>query len=147
MTKWKEFNIEAILTPYEIVDKSLEGFSEATRNLVELSLFEKSEIELIRKKKGSNFQYDLVLHTRHMRSYKFVVFELYFDVTLYPSILKPENSIARELGSNEYIISDNAADLEKAIEIIFSTKKFNEIVGGLMKIASLSKEEEEELPF
>lgn len=146
--EWKKFNVDAVLTPYEVVEKSINGFSEATNKLLNLNLFEKSEIELIRQKNGSNFQYDLILHTKYMRSYKFVVLELFFDVILYPCALKIERNIGKELNAtNDYIIANDEIELGKSIEIIFNSNKFNEIVGGLMKIASLSKIEEDELPF
>jgi hypothetical protein len=146
--EWKKFNIDKIKTPYEVVSKSLEGFNDATNKLLNISLFEKSEIELIRQKNGSSFQYDLVLHTKFMRSYKFVVFEIFFDVTLYPCALKIEKTIAKELNLNQdYIFADNENELNKALVLIFEAEKFNEIVSGLMRISSLSKSEDEDLPF
>ncbi|MCM0667817.1 hypothetical protein [Flavobacterium tyrosinilyticum] len=145
---WKKFTIEKIKTPNEIIGETLEGFNEATNNLLNLSLFEKSEIELLRQKNGSSFQYDLVLHTKYMRSYKFVVFELFFDVTLYPCALKIEKGIAKNLDlTQNYIISENESQLRTSLELIFNTEKFNEIVSGLMKLSSLSKEEDDKIPF
>lgn len=147
--KWKQFNTDTIKTPFEVVEEFTEGFEKATNGLVQLTIFEKSEVERLRKKYNANFQYDLILHSQFMRNYKFDVFELLFDVTLYPCAIVLEKGLANELGvtSTDTIILDNVEILKGILESIFNSKRFEDIVSGLMKISSFSKKKDDDLPF
>ena len=147
---WKDFNIEQINTPNETIKNSLKGFEKATKGLLRLSLFEKSDMERMRKKYAPSFQYDLILHSPYMPNYKFDVLELLYEVTLYPCSLVLENGIEDELGINPFEKSlqlQNEEELKLTLEKIFSTKRFESIVSGLMKITSVSKLEDEDFPF
>ena len=147
--EWKKFNTDSVKTPSEVIEDILEGFTNATNGLLKLSLFEKSDVERLRKKYSTNFQYDLILHSQFMRNYKFDVLELLFDVSLYPCGLVLEKGIAKELEvtSNDTVILENVDDLKTVLESIFSTKRFEEIVSGLMRISSLKQKKDEDLPF
>lgn len=147
--KWKQFNTDTIKTPFEVVEESIEGFEKATNGLVQLTIFEKSEVERLRKKYIANFQYDLILHSQFMRNYKFDVFELLFDVTLYPCAIVLEKGLAKELGvtTSDTVILDDVELLKGILESIFNSKRFEDIVSGLMKISSLSKKKDDDLPF
>lgn len=145
---WKKFNIDTIKTPSETIEDFLEGFPNATNGLLKLTLIEKSDIERLRKKYLANFQYDLILHSQFMRNYKFEVFELLYDVTLYPCYIVLEKGISKELSlSSNEILLNNEEDFKGALEGIFSSKRFEEIVSGLMRISNISKKEDDDLPF
>lgn len=148
--EWKNFDIEEINTPSETVEKSLNGFENATKGLLKLTLFEKSELERLRKKYLPSFQFDLVLHSQFMTNYKFDVLELLYDVTLYPCAIILEKGIAHELdvkNSQLVVALENEEELQKTLEKVFSTKRFESIVAGLMKITTVAKDEEDNLPF
>lgn len=147
--KWKKFDTETIKTPFEVIEETIEGFEKATNGLVQLTIFEKSEVERLRKKYLTNFQYDLILHSQFMRSYKFDVFELLFDVALYPCVLVLEKGLAKELGvtSSDALILETEEQLKAALESIFTSKRFEETVSGLMRISSISKKKSDDLPF
>ncbi|MDR4954009.1 hypothetical protein REB14_17655 [Chryseobacterium sp. ES2] len=148
--EWKNFSLETKKTPIEVVDETLQGFNKATGGLLNLSLFEKSNVEKMRNQDPYSFQYDLILHSKFMKSYKFDVFELSFDATLYPCSLLLERGITEELKERFYepMVLDTESKLRIILEKVFTTKRFEEIVEGLMKISSLSKKNEEDsLPF
>lgn len=147
--EWKKFSTETIKTPFEVIDEVIEGFEKATNGLVQLTIFEKSEVERLRKKYITNFQYDLILHSQFMKSYKFDVFELLFDITLYPCVLVLEKGLAKELGitTGDALILDTEEQLKAGLESIFTSKRFEETVSGLMRISSISKKKSDDLPF
>jgi hypothetical protein len=139
--KWKNFSLENKRTPIEVVEETLNGFNNATNGLLDLTLFEKSDVEKFRKKDPFSFQYDLILHSKYMKSYRFDVFELFFDSTLYPCGVMLEPGIGNELQANifEPVIFNDEEDFKLSIEKVFMTKRFEDIVEGLMKISTLSK--------
>lgn len=149
--EWKEFNIEQVNTPSESLENALIGFEKATKGLLKLNLFEKSEMERMRKKYRASFQYDLILHSQFMPSYKFEILELLYDVTLYPCALILESGIREEIEMNPFeqsISLENEGELKKILEKIFNTNRFESIVAGLMKITSVSnKKTQDDLPF
>ncbi|UQB67619.1 hypothetical protein [Epilithonimonas zeae] len=145
---WKKFEIKKLNTPTEVVLDVISGFSEATNNLLKLTLVKKSEVELLNSKYSANFSDDLVLHSQFMRAYKYIVFELFYNVQLYPCALKIEYGIKAELNISDSLVQiENEENLRHTLELIFKTSKFTEIVSGLMKIASLEKTEDDDLPF
>ena len=85
-----------------------------------------------------------------MTNYKFDVLELLYDVTLYPCAIILEKGIAHELdvkNSQLVVALENEEELQKTLEKVFSTKRFESIVAGLMKITTVAKDEEDNLPF
>jgi hypothetical protein len=147
--EWKEFNIDKIKTPSEIIDKEIQGFTKATNSLLMLSLVAKTNIERIKKRYEADFQYDLILHSQKLRKFRFDVFELIFDATLFPCHIIIEKGIQEEFGlQSSFITIEYEEKLISIIERIFQSNRFEEIVNGLMRISSIAKvEDEDDFPF
>lgn len=147
--EWKTFNIDKIKTPSEIIDKEVEGFTKATNGLLMLSLIAKTNIEKIKTRYTADFQYDLVLHSQRLRKFRFDVFELLFDATLFPCHVVIEKGIQEEFGLQSPFFSiENEKQLTEIIEKIFQSARFEEIVNGLMRISSIAKvEDDDDFPF
>jgi len=149
--KWKEFEESKIEIPDETVEKIIEGFSNATKKLVELGLIEKSVMSrLAGDKFGTKFQFEVILLSKRLNDYSFTVFEFGYDINLYPVKVLINKSILDEMinkgeFTSNIAIIENEEKFKKVIELIFETNKFREIVSSLMKIAS--KRDEDELPF
>lgn len=145
---WKNFEESQTELPETVVEKMIEGFSSATMELVELGILPKSEMSrLTTDKLGTRFQFKVILLSRHLPDYSFTVFEFGYNVSLYPVKVLITKSILEELISKGEGVStitsfDEEQKFHKAIELVFESKRFTEVVSGLMKIAKKKK-----LPF
>lgn len=140
--EWTQFKPLDNKTAEEVIDKMITGFSEATGNLVDMQIVQKTGPELLASKLIAQFKYDLVLFSSLVRGYKFSFFEFGYDVTLYPCYIKMDDEIALQINKNNTILVHNETEVENIVKEIFASKRFLEVVSGLMKIAG-----NQDLPF
>lgn len=138
---WKKFEESNAELPEKVIEKMIEGFSDATNDLVQLGSTVKSDLSRFTTSQlDTKFQFDVVLLSNKLPDYSFKLFEFGYDVTLYPVSIYIYPSIASELVKQDTGIGPKAKcidkdELEKIVHVIFETKIFNDTVSGLMKIA------------
>jgi len=136
--KWEKFEESKTELPEVIVEKLIEGFSIATKDLAQLSVIEFTTNERLTSKLKTRFQFKLILSSKDVPDYSFKVLEFGYAVNIYPVKLIISNAILFELNNNSEApeqILNSEKDFKEAVELVFSTKSFTEIVSGLMKIA------------
>lgn len=138
--KWKQFEESEREYPEKIVEKSIEGFSKATKGLAELKISALSDIGRITSKIHDDFVFRVMLTSPHLKEYSLTVLTFGYGIELYPIQFIADNAIHIELYKEplEYSQSMVCKDGEmfsKALEKIFSSKRFVETVTGLMKVA------------
>lgn len=144
--EWKPFVESSKEYPEEVVKKSIAGFSKAAQDLAELRIQESSSYESISSDLETKFQFRLVLTSPFVKNYRFTIFELGYDVELFPVRAILEISLAAEIFkktvSSAYVIKiATEEDLTQLLSSIFETNRFKEVVAGLMKIAKRSATE------
>lgn len=128
--------------PDKVMLEIMKSFETATQGLASLSIQEMRGISRLGLGNlGTTFQYKIVLTSKYLKEYSFEVTSFGYDVSIYPVMFHIEEEIASEMGIGEDIngncklSSENEEQLVKAVEAVFSTEKFKNTVGGLMKIA------------
>ena len=140
--KWKNFEESKVELPESTVEKMIEGFSAATKDLVQLGIQPKSNLLMLTNNKlGTKFQFEVLLLSKFLPDYSFTVFEFGYNVILYPVKVYFSKAIFEEISKfgdlNRQIVEfEEEAKFQKAVELIFETKKFIDTVSGLMKIAA-----------
>jgi len=145
--KWENFQESQKELPEVIVEKMISGFSTATNELAELRMSNASELALIGSKLKTRFQFRVQLLSNRLPDYALKVFEFGYNVDIYPVKIILTPSIMEELnnkgeGLTSIISLDDQERFQRLLELVFSTARFKEVVGGLMKIARKS-----DLPF
>lgn len=148
--EWKQFTESPNEYPEVIVEKIIEGFSKATNGLVDIVISEKRPIAKLNSKLDDRFQFECVLYSKKLSDYSFPIFEMGYDVEIFPVDLIMEYSIYYELAQKSIIGHDQIQKiltedkLVRTLELIFQSTRFVEIVSGVMKIA---KKKDSDLPF
>lgn len=135
--EWKNFKESDKEYPEQIILKIIKGFENATKGLLTIQIVEQSE--LINQSFGI-FQYRVLLTSTSLSSYRFEIFKIGYNIEIFPVNVRIEDSINLELTGLPQVLSDtlkpeNEEKLEEVIIKIFATKRFEEIVAGLMKIS------------
>lgn len=138
--KWANFEETDKEYPEKLVEKSIEGFSKATKGLAELKISELNDINRIMSKVEGDFIFNVWLVSPYVKEYMFKVLTFGYDIQLNPINIRIEDSIYQEIVGNPVVLSKNIVckdDLEfsSLLEKVFSSNKFVETVTGLMKIA------------
>jgi hypothetical protein len=152
---WKDFIEPEFELPNIVLERKLEGFEDATQALAKIRIVELTGFNKKRKELSKAFQHILVLSSRFIPGYSFEVLSFSFEVDGYPTEIIVEDGIGDELEPNRFdgtevkYYPNSQEDLEAILDKIFETKKFNNVVGGIMKLArSGSKNHvESDLPF
>ncbi len=140
--EWDKFKPLELQTPDEILKGVIKGFSEATGNLIEMTVFKKSDLQKIGSQLSAQFQFELALHSKYVKGYSFSVLELAYNIELYPFFILLDGDFYKELNNiptfdKKAMIIESQENWAKTIELLFKSKQFNKIVSGLMKIASI----------
>ncbi len=140
--EWKNFEESKTDLPDVLIEKMIEGFSNATSGLAQLSIIPVSELQKLSStnKLNNRFQFKVLLTSANVPDYSFKVFEFGYNVSLYPVSAIITSSILEELNRQGTIINkisvfENEDNFKKSIELVFGSKRFTEIISGLMKIA------------
>ena len=135
--EWNKFTESKREYPEELVEKSIQGFSKATSNLLEIEVSRVSEFA------GNlylDFEFRVLLLSNSLKSYKFEVFRFGYNVDLFPVKLILDETIFEELFSRkmrhrEKVSSETEDKFRDALINIFNSHRFSEVVSGLMKIS------------
>jgi hypothetical protein len=135
--EWKKFKETEKKYPEEVISKLIKGFDNATNGLLDLVIQEQKEYL---KSGFGDFQFRLILISNNLSKYKLEIMKCGYNVELYPTKIDLEDSIYEEImgWSNPFsdpIKIESEKELEDIIKKIFDTKRFEEIVSGLMKIS------------
>ncbi|MDA3788992.1 MAG: hypothetical protein PF503_10950 [Desulfobacula sp.] len=127
--------------PEQTILNAIKDFDKITQGLATLGIYDLNDFDKITSGLKTTFQFELLLTSKFLDGYSFKIFSFGYDVSLYPVILNIESEISEEMGNNKpswmksTVNADNEEFLLKLINEIFTTKKFKQTVGGLMKIA------------
>ena len=138
--KWKQFEESGREFPEKIVEKSIEGFSKATKGLAELKISALSDVGRLTSKIQDDFVFRVVLTSPHVKEYSLTVLTFGYGIELHPIQFIADSAIHLELYKEplEYghtMECKSGEIFSIALEKIFSSKRFVEIVTGLMKVA------------
>jgi hypothetical protein len=138
--KWKQFEESNREYPEKIVEKSIEGFSKATKGLAELKISALSDIGRITSKIQDDFVFRVVLLSPHVKEYSLTVLTFSYGIELSPIRFIADYAIHMELYKEplEYgqsMVCKNGEMFSEVLEKIFSCERFVETVAGLMKVA------------
>lgn len=139
--EWLPFKESDKELPEIVVEKMIEGFSTATKELAHLAVSTVSDINRLSTKLNTRFQFDLNLYSNKLPDYSFRIFRFGYNVNIYPVTIMVSSAILKDLnnGGNDFgtiEVIDEESDFKKVVELIFKSNKFIETVGGVMKIAS-----------
>jgi hypothetical protein len=138
--KWNQFEESDREYPEKIVEKSIAGFSKATKGLAELKISALSDIGRITSKLHDDFIFRVMLISPNVKEYSLTVLTFSYGIELCPIRFIAEAAIHEELYKEplEYgqsMVCKDGEMFSSALEKIFSSKRFVETVTGLMKIA------------
>lgn len=144
---WDEgFEEPKVQFPEALTKDYIKSFDTATEGYASLTLLKLDALKkMVSHLNGTNFQYQLLLTSDFASGYSFKVFRFGYDVTIYPVYIVFEDEIGEELGipnslGDRAISIENEADFSKIMEGAFKSKRFREVVGGLIKIAKAKAE-------
>jgi len=143
--EWEKFKESPKEYPENIVEDSISGFPKSTDGLAQLAIRPKNDLSKLASKLTSKFQFDLDLYSKYLNDYIFTVLEMGYDIEIFPVKILVEPTIlaeinkTRELKYYTHITAKKEEDLQKALELVFKTARFAEIVAGLMKVARKRK--------
>jgi len=144
--EWNQFEEANIENPEITIDSLTQGFFEASKKLIRMSIKELSDSERIMSPLSTTFQYELIMYSEYVSEYKFIVLLIGYNVTIYPVVLNVDSEILKEILPDKRISSRYTFNLDTEEELIqfcnsiFKTNKFVNTVSGLMKIARKKSE-------
>ena len=135
--EWNKFKESEKEYPEELVSKSIDGFSKATSHLCEIQI---SPVADFAGDLYVDFEYRVLLLSNTIKSYKFEVFRFGYNVDLFPvSTILDENIFeeitSRKMKHKQKLSQENEEQFQNLIKAIFESKRFQEVVSGLMKIS------------
>lgn len=138
--KWTNFEESEKEYPEKIVERTIEGFSKATKGLVEMKISELSDMARITTKVPGDFLFTVRLISPFVKEYSLKLLTFGYDVEINPINFIVEAGIHKELykeplGYGAYMTCEDGQMFENVLKKIFSSQKFKETVTGLMKIA------------
>jgi len=142
--EWKEMSENGKEHPCKIVEREIQGFSIASKELVELKLFQNNGYLLESSTFNRDFEFTLDLSSKYVKGYCLEIFKFGYNVDLEKVKIIIEESIYKEvskmfLSPKPYVILRNNEDFVKFLNIIFRSNRFMSIMTGLMKIAVTNK--------
>lgn len=135
--EWNRFRESEKEYPEELVEKTIEGFSKATSHLCEI------QINPVADFAGDiyvDFEFRVLLLSSTIKSYKFEIFRFGYNVDLFPVFSILDETIFEELtdkkmGRKQKLKQSNEKEFQHLLNAIFNSKRFEEVVSGLMKIS------------
>ncbi len=138
--KWKQFEESEREYPEKIVEKAIDGFSKATKGLAELKITALSDIGRITSKVQEDFVFRVSLISPNVKEYSLTILTFGYGIELSPISFIADEAIHLELYKEPLkyghtMVCKDGETFSKALEKIFSSKRFVETVTGLMKVA------------
>lgn len=144
---WINFEESKKELPEQVVEKMIEGFSTATKDLANLFVMETTDKERLALafKLNTRFQYKLVLGSKHLPDYSSKVIEFGYPIRLYPVIVMFPTGVFNELKEKGQVKEqtesfESEEALQQALKAVFESEYFKDVVSGLMKIARKNSE-------
>lgn len=139
---WKQFKELDKEYPEVIVEKKITGFDAATGGLASLGIIKLDGVQALSSPVSGDFKFALHLYSPNLKGYKFSVLNFGYDIRLSPIDVRIEDSIDEEIRdsfSRENVTIATNEDFQKLLDAIFSSKAFESVVGGLLKVAKKSR--------
>jgi hypothetical protein len=138
--EWNSFEESSKEYPESIAEKSIEGFSKATKGLAELKIIELSDMARLSSKVSGDFLFEIRLVSQHIGDYSLKVMTFGYDIELNPIYYILDDVIYHELfqEKQEYgksMVCENGEEFNKLLRNVYKSTKFKDTVAGLMKIA------------
>lgn len=135
--EWNNFTESEREYPEVIVERAIKGFSKATSHLCDIQISRVSEFA------GDlyvDFEFRVLLLSNTIDTYKFEIFRFGYNVDIFPVFSILDENIFEELTQRKMIPKQktNQQDEEafqNLLDNIFKSKRFQEVVSGLMKIS------------
>lgn len=136
--EWNKFTASEKEYPEELVLKSIEGFSKATSNLLEIQII---PVDEMLGNLRVDFEFKVILMSNSVKNYRFEIFHFGYNVELFPVHLLIEESIfeqivKRKMKRRETLPAKTEKNLNGILDVIFNSNRFKEVVAGLMKISN-----------
>lgn len=144
---WEDFSESNKEYPEEIVNKTIDGFSKATKGLVEIAVRKLDGSSAFAYGLGTDFSFRIYLVSPIIDDYRFKILDFGYDVKMTPVYYKMESEIHDEIyGTDDFFISSDVRtikneDFMQELQKIFKTQIFSDLVSGLMKIAVKAQSE------
>lgn len=126
------------LTPKEILEKQSDYLLNATKMLIYAEV-ETNEIDLLfpdKEIESASFSFEYVLRSKALTSYKFILFTIYHDITIYPVKIKIDSVIKNELGFNtKYATVNNEKDFIDILAKILQSNRTKTIIASMLKLS------------
>ncbi len=87
------------------------------------------------EKDQEGFSFEFFITSTATPNYKYRVMFVKYGISLYPVHITLDESIASEIGSDEYIFCDTQEEFEKVLELILNSSKLEKIINNLLAIA------------
>lgn len=132
-----EFQPEEIINPTKILEEQAKILPKITKDLVyaevsELNLNDRLNVDL-----HEDFAYAFYLYGKHLENYRYRVFVFCHNIFIYPTILKLDREIAKELGATEHTKFNlkSQQDFEELLSKVLRSKTMNKIVSSIMRMS------------
>ena len=122
-------NVSKIETPKKILEKQGQYLSDKTNAIV----YAACEEALSEQEKGYEFKYRYYIASKKMKNYRFMLFTIYHNVTLYPLLIVVESQIASEINLRKKSVVSKE-EFEEALRVIFRSKVIESVIGTLINI-------------
>ncbi|MCM2982296.1 hypothetical protein M3599_15325 [Niallia circulans] len=136
---WGNFDILDINSPKEILDQQAKFLTKLTGDIIfaEVIELETGELYDAFEEDGYNgFSYKFVLKSKFMDRYKFEMLKFHHDIVLYPTIIKLDHDIQKELGINgRYKKVSSETEFMNFISEVFKTSRIKNVVGAMLKLS------------
>lgn len=138
---WEQFSESNKEYPEEIVKKTIDGFSKATKGLVEIAVRKLDGPSAFASGLGTDFSFRIYIVSPILENYRFKILDFGYDVKMSPIYYIMESEIRDEIyGTDNFINVPDVRtikneDFLQELQKIFRTQTFTDLVSGLMKIA------------
>jgi hypothetical protein len=138
--KWNNFEESDKEYPEKIAERSIEGFSKATKGLAELKVSELSDMARITTRVQGDFLYNIRLISPFVNEYSLKIMTFGYDIELSPINFILDEAIHLELYNeplkyDSNMVCQDSKMFSNVLEKVYASKRFTDTVAGLMKIA------------
>lgn len=137
---WGDFKIEDLKTPKEILKAQGEVLSKLTKDVVygdveDLEFGERYDYGI---EDEEIFAYKFVIKSKFLEKYKFTMFDVIHDISLFPAKISLDEQITRDLGlqtNGKFIIVKSEDEFIKKLKLILTSKRTRFILNALIKLS------------
>lgn len=122
-------------SPKELLENQARFLKKLTKDLVYAEVIESSAREFDDELEYYPFIYSFCLFGKYLTSYKYTVFTIGHDITLYPIYIHIDPDIAKETGYAIEFEIKTEVDFIEILGSILKSPKINKVVGVIMKLS------------